>query len=322
MFKPNKPPFYCSNILRMHTNNFKEILSIFVVTLLVFLTCSAEAGELQSLQTGYVEVLFDVSLKPAAEEVLYLYPVIKRDMESLFTWKLNKKTSVLLIKTREYFLGMADDPLVVAFAVPEKNLIVIDYSKMIKHPFSLETTLKHEFIHLLLHQYIDKDILPRWLDEGICQWASDGIGEVIRDPKSSLLNKAAFSRKFIQLRKLQQRFPSDKRSRLLAYEEGKSFVTYLAGQFGKEMIFKVLNHMRKGKTVEEALQTAFSIPFEELEKEWLDSLRKKMTWFTFLSYYLYEILFTLMAFITVCAFIRLRIKKRSYDDDELEDFYF
>ena len=36
----------------------------------------------------------------------------------------------------------------------------------------------------------------------------------------------------------------------------------------------------------------------------------KMTWFTYLSYYLYEILFVLMALITVCAFIRLRIKKK------------
>ena len=77
--------------------------------------------------------------------------------------------------------------------------------------------------------------------------------------------------------------------------------------------------MKKGKTVEEAIQTAFSFPFEVLEKEWQHSLRNKMTWFTFLSYYLYENLFALMALITVGAFIRMRRKKKDYWDDEFED---
>jgi len=298
---------------------FKAIQPIFFVTLFVLLVSSAEPGELQSLRTGHVEVFFDASLEPAAKEVLHLYPVVREELESLFAWQLHSKPSVLLIKTRKDFLKISGDSLIVAFAAPQKNLIVIDNSKMIKHPFSLATTLKHELAHLLLHQYIRADIFPRWLDEGLCQWASDGIGEVIRDPKSSLLNRAAFSGKFIRLRELQQNFPPDKRSRLLAYEESKSFVTYLAGRFGREIIFKVLHHMESGLTAEAAIQTASFIPFEVLEKEWRYSLRNKMTWFALLSYYLYEILFALMALITIYAFIRRRIKKKDYWDDEPEN---
>ena len=301
------------------TNNFKEKLLLFFISIFVILTFRAEAKELQSFQTGHVKVLFDASLKSAAEEVLNLYPIIKGDIELLFNWKLNLRPSVLLVKTRGYFIKMAGDSLVVAFAVPQKSLIVIDYSKMLRHPFSLETTLKHELIHLLLHQHINEDVLPRWLDEGLCQWASDGIGEVIRDPKSSPLNRAAFSSRFIKLHELHRKFPSNKKARLLAYEEAKSFISYLVGRFGKEIIFQVLNHMKKGKKAEEAIQTATFIPFEKLEKEWHNSLREKSTWFTFLSYYLYEILFTLMAFITVVAFIRLRIKKKMYIYDQLEN---
>ena len=60
-----------------HTNNFKEKSLIFFVALFVIFSFRAEAKELQSLQTGYVKVLFDASLKSAAEEVLYLYPIIK-----------------------------------------------------------------------------------------------------------------------------------------------------------------------------------------------------------------------------------------------------
>jgi hypothetical protein len=303
----------------MYTNSFRAILTIFFVTLCVLLVAGAEAGELQSLQTEDVEVFFDASLRPAAKEVLHLYPIVRQDLESLFAWKLHLKPSVLLIKTRKDFLKISGDSLVVAFADPQKNLIVIDNSKMIQHPFSLANTLKHEVAHLLLHQYIRADIFPRWLDEGLCQWASDGIGEVIRDPKSSLLNRAAFSSKFIRLRELQQGFPPDKRSRLLAYEESKSFVAYLAGRFGREIIFKILHHMESGLTAETAIQTASFIPFEVLEKEWRHSVSKQMTWFALLSYYLYEILFALMALITIYAFIRRRIKKKHYWEDEPEN---
>jgi hypothetical protein len=297
----------------------KAIRPIFFVTLCLLLVSSAEAGEFQSLRTGDVEVFFDASLRPAAKEVLHLYPIVREDIESLFAWKLHSKPSVLLIKTRKDFLKMAGNSLVVAFAVPQRNLIVIDNSKMITHPFSLATTLKHELAHLLLHQYIRADIFPRWLDEGLCQWASDGIGEVIRDPKSSLLNRAAYSGNFIRLQELQQNFPPDKRSRLLAYEESKSFVTYLSGRFGREIIFKVLHHMENGLSAEAAIQKASLIPFETLEKEWQHSLRRKTTWFALLSYWLYEILFALMALITIYAFIRRRITKKHYWDDEPED---
>ena len=303
----------------MHTDNFNIKLRLFFAVLFAALTCSAKAAQFQSLQTESVEVLFDASLKGPAEKMLHLYPFVKEDIESLFTWELNMKPRVILIKTRKRFLKMVGDSLVVAFAVPEKNLIVIDYSQMIKHPFKLETTLKHELTHLLLHQHIDGNRLPRWLDEGLCQWVSGGIDEVIRNPKTSFLNRAAFSGRFIRLRELHRGFPFEKRSRLLAYEEGKSFVTYLVAKFGKNEMLNVLNDMKIGKTAEEAIQTAFSTPFEALEKDWQRSLSKKMTWFTVLSYYLYEILFALMAFITIAAFIRIRMKKKNYRDDDLEN---
>ena len=317
--KSSKSTLRLSKRLYRCTNIFKAILPIFFAAIFVLLVYSAEAGELQSLQTAKVEVFFDASLEPAAKKILHLYPIVREDIESLFAWKLHSKPSVLLIKTRKDFLKMVGDSLVVAFAVPQKNLIVIDNSKMIKHPFSLATTLKHELAHLLLHQYIRADIFPRWLDEGLCQWASDGIGEVIRDPRSSLLNRAAYSGKLIRLRELQQNFPSDKKSRLLAYEESKSFVTYLAARFGREIVFKVLQHMGNGLSAEAAIQKASLIPFETLEKEWQHSLRKKSTWFALLSYYLYEILFALMALITIYAFIRRCIKKKHYWDDEPEN---
>ena len=121
--------------------------------------------------------------------------------------------SIILVKNRKDFVRLAGDSLTVAFAVPSKNLIVIDYSKMITGSFRLQTTLKHELCHLLLHQHIKAENLPRWFDEGLCMWASEGIAEIIMDPKQSYLNRAAVTKRFIPFNNLKFRFPADKKGR-------------------------------------------------------------------------------------------------------------
>ena len=210
-------------------NLIKKQPFFFIIFLFAFSKC-AYAEDFQILQRGSISVFFEAPLESAAKQVSDLYPNVKENLGSIFGWELYLSPSILLIKDRKNFLRMAGDPLVVAFAVPQRNLIVIDYSKMITHPFSLETTLKHELCHMLLHEHIKTEILPRWLDEGLCQWASGGIGEIIMDQKRSRLNRAAFSRKFIRLQDLQQIFPPDENSRLLAYEQSKSFVSYIVRQ--------------------------------------------------------------------------------------------
>ncbi len=301
----------------LDVKNHALIHSLSIIILIVGLTRFAYAQDLQILQTADVRVLYDAPIESAAKQVLTLYPGVKKNLESMFGWELALIPSVLLKKNRADFLSMAGDPLVVAFAVPSRNLMVIDYSKVITRPFNLETTLKHELCHILLHKHIKTQILPRWLDEGLCQWASGGIDEIIMDPKQSQLKRASFSKQFIPFRDLTIRFPHDKTARLLAYEQSKSFVTYVALTFDKNKIFHILNKMKDGQTVEDAMISTLSISLETLEKKWHGSLTQKASWFAYLSYYLYEILFVFMALITVFAFIKLSVKKRySYEDED------
>jgi len=189
----------------LDVKNHASIHFFFFIILIVVLTQSAYAQDHQILQAEDVRVLYDAPIRSAAKQVITLYPGVKENLESMFGWELASVPSVLLKKNRADFLGMAGDPLVVAFAVPSRNLMVIDYSKMITGPFNLEATLKHELCHILLHKHIKTEILPRWLDEGLCQWASGGIDEIIMDPKRSRLNRASFSKQFIPFRELKNR---------------------------------------------------------------------------------------------------------------------
>jgi hypothetical protein len=294
-------------------------LSFFLLIPFILYTKCLYGTELDILSGNEFKALYHPSLRSVALEVTEVYPKIKTDLEQTFGWDFNLKPSILLIKDREKFQLMAESPLTVAFAVPRRNLIVIDHSRMYTNPFSLEVILKHELCHLLLHHHVRVVALPRWLDEGVSQWASDGIADIILNQKRSILNKATLKRSLIPLSALDHGFPRDAESLSLAYEESKSFVTYIVSKYGKEGVLSVLENMRQGKTVDTAIMNGLAISFEKLEEKWRHSLRQRVTWFTYLSYHIYEILFAFGALITVYAFIKAFIRKRSYMKNEVEN---
>jgi len=309
----NKPSFSNS------WDPMKKTGPVCVIMLVAFLTTNLFAGEIHCLKRNNVAIFFAPSLETAAEEVAELYPGVKSQLEKALGWDLNLTPSVLLFKNTEKFHEIAESPLTVAFAVPAKNLIAIDLTRINIRPFTLENTLKHELCHLLLHHHIKEPVLPRWLDEGVCQWLSDGIGDIIMDQKHSFLNKAALSRRFIPLKALESSFPLRDRPLTLAYEESKSFVTYMTSQFGRQGILNILELMKEGYDTDTAVLRALNTTTRDLEIKWHDSLKSRITWFMHVSTHLYDILFALMGLLSLLAFIRLLIKKRTLKDDEMDE---
>ena len=225
-----------------------------------------------TLQDQDVDVIYDPPLDNAAREIIRIYPEIKLQLEESFNWGLGIRPQVFLVGDTHSFQQISGNNLIVAFAVPEKNLMVIDYSRMNIHPFTLSITLKHELCHLLLHQHISREKLPKWLDEGICQWVSDGIGELFVNQNISGLDAAILSGRIIPFKKLTDYFPQEKASLMLAYEQSKSVVGYIERQYGNSAILNLLEHLKNGATVEEAVKESLGISFERLEMQWLDYL--------------------------------------------------
>lgn len=288
---------------------------LFLFTLLSSSAGAVWAEKTQVLEGEGVKVVFERTLQSGAEEVIRIYPGTRKDVEEALGWSVRFQPAVLLFNDTERFRKMIGSDFVVAFAVPERNLIAIDQSRMNQDPFSIEATLKHELCHLVLHDYIRTHPLPRWLDEGIAQWISGGIGEFLLEQKGAPLNEAVLSGKLIRLNALSQSFPGDKTSLCLAYQESKSWVNFVVEEFGKERLIAILKKM-EGKDIEAAVQEALSLSFEELEERWHVHLKRKMTWFSFLASHLYEILFLLGAIITVYGFVRSILRKRAYMNEE------
>jgi hypothetical protein len=291
------------------------LISILVLFLILPVQVRSERSEI--LETSEVIVLFEPGIGRGAENVAEIYSEIKSKTQRLFGLTYAQKPLIVLINNRDRFLQTADHPITIAYAVPNRNLIVIDYSRVVNTPFSLETTLTHEFCHLLLHDHIPN--IPRWLDEGLCQWASGGVDEIIYNLRQSQLNQASITGNFIPFESLDSGFPRSDQARILAYEQSRSFITYLARHFGEDKILELLDRMIHGEVIEEAFYNVYQIQFNQMEILWKQSFRKNLAWLTYLSIHLYEILFVVGALLTVIGFFKLIRKKHNYKDDDFDE---
>jgi len=294
-------------------------MKIFLALVLFFSWVSLLfAGETRSLQTNEVEVLYLESQNHISQEVAALYPVVRNELERDFGWKIDFRPAVVLADNTDRFRNMTGSDVVIALAVPGRNLIVLDTARVYTKPFTLKTTLKHEVCHLLLHRHIESGNLPRWLDEGVCQWASGGISELMADPGGSGLANAVISGRLIDMRAL-DRFPLDDRNLVLAYEESKSFIEFIESDFGREGILSILRYLKDGRPIDESIQGALDLSMHELEARWHASLKTKYTWVSYLSYHIYTILFVFASLVMVYGFVRFLKRKRAYVDEEESD---
>lgn len=272
-------------------------------------------AENKVFQTEEVIVIFEKHQASAAEEVTKVYPSVKSELAEKLGWEVDFRPTVLLDRGGETIRRNTGSDIFVAYAVPQRNLIVLDTSRVYAKPFSLEATLKHELCHLLIHRNIESP--PRWLDEGVCQWSSGGIAEFMTDDGKRALQNATISDRLISIREL-VRFPPE--DIILAYEESKSIVEYIESKFGKQGILQILEYMKEGHSIDDSLQKGLSVSTSELDEKWQAYLKKKRGWFSYLSNNLYEILFFIAALVTVYGFIRmLKKKKELRDEPEDED---
>lgn len=282
---------------------------------------SSADAELQVFTSPDVTVYYDGSLDGAAHEIDALFQEVVRELEAAIGWPLLESPAVILTGDRGTFIRMVGSDHVAAVAIPRKQLILIDYTRMTLRPFTLRNTLKHELCHLLLHQHIESARLPRWLDEGVAQWTSDGMSEILMKRNPFLVPRAVRTGAIIPLRHLETAFPVSQQGLLLSYEASKSIVEFILSDYGREGLLGILEGLRRGDDIDGAVLTSLRISLDELERRWHDHLRGRASWIAFAGYYLYELLFVGAALLLVVAFMRHRKRKRDFGrlDEDGED---
>lgn len=244
-------------------------------------------------------------------------PVARAKIEKALGWELKSRPHVLLIGNREAFRQMTGNPLVTAFADPEANLIAIHVSPAARNPYVLQETFIHELCHLLLHEQIGGASLPRWLDEGICQWVSGSLGEIAAGEALDT-SGISIARHPIPMIALEDRFPDSGDPMLRAYAQSRSLLEYVVSRYGKEGLQGILHRLKEGQRVDQAIGLALGISYGDLELEWLRHIRGRSVWLIWITQHLYDILFFVGAVLTIIASARLWAKKRRRDAEDYD----
>ncbi|MCL5256948.1 MAG: peptidase MA family metallohydrolase [Chloroflexi bacterium] len=155
-------------------------------------------------------------------------------------------------------------------AYPSLNLILLTIAPGTDAASEVKRMVPHEVTHIIFGQATENpyNSPPAWLDEGLATYMQEQSDSRF----SSELQQAAESGNLIPIRALNSSFPLDENRALLSYAESASVVDYLIKTFGRSKIENLMARFRDGVTYEKALQGAFGLGLDELDKQWRASL--------------------------------------------------
>lgn len=312
----------------MYINNMKPLYSLIFVVIFLILAHQSGFGrvsgfaqnDLETLETDLTAIHFPAQLRNAAQQIGRMYPGIKSELERTLQLPVDFKPNILLMNDRRRFREATGSDMVVAVALPQRNLMVIDYTRMADSPFMLRTTLMHELSHLLLHRHIGSEFLPRWLDEGVSQWVTGGVSELITDPGWSVLENAVMRDNLFRFDELAS-FPSGRSETMLAYQQSKSFVEYIVEVYGENALLGILREMSMNASVDRAFASVLPHTLREVEHNWSNTLQARVSWITYISRNMFQLLFLFAALLVIIAFLKKFVeRRRQHDDDEEFDY--
>ncbi len=166
-------------------------------------------------------------------------------------------------------------PWATAFASPQRQLIGIRIDQADVLQNRLVGTLKHELMHIALGQIEGQAgwELPRWFNEGVCEWYS---GVMHFQGRQALTQEAALGH-LIPFSQIDAGFPDDSRQATQAYRQSQSFVRYLAEQYPGS-IRGTLQLFRSGRAMNGALEEAAGTEFATLEADWRNRVTPSHPW--------------------------------------------
>ncbi len=138
-------------------------------------------------------------------------------------------------------------------------------------PQRLPKLLAHELAHIMLDVSMGPAArsIPRWLHEGIAQYAAHQWGRA----QARTVARAALGNKLLTLDELDAAFAGKEDQVDLAYAESYTLVSYLASLRPGLGIAPLLDEIKKGRDVRTALGRAYRMPVSEIEQEWLEQTR-------------------------------------------------
>jgi hypothetical protein len=203
----------------------------------------------------YTQIILDLGLNY----------VVQRDHRP---WLWEQRCRIYLYPDRQTYLHATGAPGWSGGMVKYRERVVYSF---IGAPVFLDKTLPHELAHILFREYVgfDNPHVPRWLDEGVAQYAEMGRREEALEMMRQGV-AAGVALPLEQLTRLPVNHAYSGVARLF-YAQAVTLVHFFLDQYGSRRFTEFCSTLRDGYNLERALSfaTAGSLrSLRELEDAW------------------------------------------------------
>ncbi len=234
----------------------------------------AQESTRRALGGDRLRVLYWPEHKDLAELALDEGEDALRRLESLLDMKTEARVEVHIVRSYAEFdelTGRRNKPWTLGIAMLSRR----PYRVVVKPMGTqrLPGLLTHELAHVMLDARMgdSADRIPRWLHEGIAQYAAGPLTENDR----RLIADAALADELLTIDELEAAFHGDRERVALAYAQSYTLVAYLGDQKPAEGVGGLLMQLERGREVRLALGLAYGRPVPLMEEEWLTGIRRR-----------------------------------------------
>jgi hypothetical protein len=155
-------------------------------------------------------------------------------------------------------------------AITQIRTLFAEFTPSILNDPWVGITITHELTHQVVDDATNNPYrsVPRWINEGFAVYQSEGNASKYR----SMVKDAISSGDLLPLTALGWQFPTEPSKTVLAYAESVSAVDYIARQYGKDALTKLILVYKNGPTDDEAMQAAIGKNVAAFQTEWFASI--------------------------------------------------
>ena len=205
--------------------------------------------------------------------------LVRNNLIHLRNWlgsSSTRKPQVFLVNSNQglnqvlEMLGGQEVPeWVPAVALTGRGIIIIDNGYLQRSPLEGSATVVHELAHLVLFEAGGK--IPRWVHEGIAQWAAKQRPDPSVRRKLILLAKA---QALVPITELDLFLPETHVRASLLYAEAISFIDWSVKKYGDDLHRRILHRCRAGEEWQVAFEGETGITLQEATSKWSGDLAR------------------------------------------------